>query len=199
MKLGAFLICVAAAAVGLGAPAAAASPADDVAEISNSACLRIATGELIVPHPATSEFEALAGRLGLKAGIDRKALDMLGPATSLVSRAAMAHRANGDSYIVLSTGGAMPGCRVILLSEPSAGAVDAVAAALVRPVGGGWTAFPAMTGTRGPVTKRVFLRRDRAGKPYLLNLVGLNEPVGKIQLYTNVVAVPANVTLPEGF
>jgi hypothetical protein len=56
-----------------------------------------------------------------------------------------------------------------------------------------------MTGTRGPVTKRVFLRRDESGRPYLLNLIGLNEPIGKVQLYTTVVAVPAGVALPKGF
>jgi hypothetical protein len=194
-----FLICAAAALAARGAPAAAASPAEDVAEISNRACLAIASGQLNVPHPASTEFEKTASGLGLKAGIDRKSLDMFGPATSMISRAAMAHRVNGDSYVVLSTGGALPGCRVILLSEPSAEAMDAVAAALVHPATGGWRAFPEMTGTRGPVTRRVFLRRDSAGRPYLLNLIGLNEPIGKVQLYTTVVAVPAGVALPKGF
>jgi hypothetical protein len=193
------LICAAAAVATVAAPAMAASAAEDVADISNRACLAIATGELSLPHPAKPEFDKAAAAIGLKAGIDRKSLDMFGPATSMISRAAMAHRVNGESYVVLSTGGALPGCRVILLSEPSAGAMDAVAAALVRPVTGGWRAFPEMTGTRGPVTKRVFLRRDRSGRPYLLNLIGLNQPIGKVQLYTTVVAVPADVALPKGF
>jgi opacity protein-like surface antigen len=151
MRGSSFLIC-AAAAVTAAPPAVAASAAEDVADISNRACLAIASGQLSLPHPALPEFEKTAAGLGLKAGIDRKSLDMFGPATSMISRAAMAHRLNGDSYVVLSTGGALQGCRVILLSEPSTGAMDAVAAALVRPVTGGWRAFPEMTGTRGPVT-----------------------------------------------
>ncbi|HEU0135392.1 MAG TPA: hypothetical protein VFR28_11265 [Allosphingosinicella sp.] len=199
MRSPSFLVCAAFAAAAVGAPAMAASAAEDVADISNRACLAIATGRLSVPNPASAEFEKAAAGLGLKAGIDRKSLDMFGPATSMISRAAMAHRTNGDSYIVFTTGGALPGCRVILLSEPSAGAMNSVAEALVRPVTGGWRAFPEMTGTRGPVTKRVFLRRDESGRPYLLNLIGLNEPIGKVQLYTTVVAVPAGVALPKGF
>jgi hypothetical protein len=200
MKAISFLICgIAAGGLCLSAPATAASPADDVAEISNSACLARAAGELVFPHPAAPEFEATMAKLGLEAGIDRGSLDMLGPATALVSRAAMGHRKNGAGYVVLASDGAMPGCRVILLAEPSAGAMDAVAAALTRPGSGGWTAFPEMTEARGPVIKRVFLRRGSAGAPYLLNLVGMVAPVGKVQLYTTVAAIPLGVALPEGF
>ncbi len=185
-------------ALAAATPAASPSPAEDVASISNAACLKRAAGEIAFPHPARPEFDAAVAALGLKAGIDRAALDMFGPATNLIARAAMAHRVNGASYVVLASDGALPGCRTILLGDPSPGAVEAVAAALTKPGTGGWTAFPDMTATRGPATRRVFLRREK-GKPYLLNLISLVQPVGKIQLYTTVVAVPPEVALPEGF
>lgn len=178
---------------------APASLAEDVAEVSNSACLKHAAGELVFPHPATPEFETAVAALRLKTGIDRRTFDMFGPATDFIARAAMAHRTDGVSSVVLAADGAMPGCRVILLGDPSADTADAVAAALVRSGSGGWRAFPEMTASRGPVTKRVFLRRDAKGKVYLLNLVVLTQPIGKIQLYTTTVAVPPGVTLPEGF
>lgn len=186
------------AALAAATPAAPPSPAEDVASISNAACLKRAMGELVFPHPARPEFETAVAALGLKAGIDRAALDMLGPATDLVARAAMAHRVNAGSYVVVASDGAMPGCRTILLGDPVPGMVEAVAAALTRRGSGGWTAFPEMTATRGPVTRRVFLRREK-GRPYLLNLIELVQPIGKIRLYTTVVAVPPEVTLPEGF
>jgi hypothetical protein len=186
------------AALAAAGPAAALTPAQDVANVSNIACLRRASGEIVFPHPAKPEFDAAVAPLGLKAGIDRAALDMFGPGTNLIARTAMAHRKNGASYIVMASDGAMPGCRTILLGDPSPDDVEAVARALTKPGTGGWTAFPDLTATQGPVTKRVFLRREK-GKAYLLNLIGLIEPIGKIQLYTTVVAVPPEVTLPKGF
>jgi hypothetical protein len=192
------LVVALAAATPAATPAASPSPADDVAAISNTACLRRATGEIAFPHPAQPEFDVAIAALGLKPGIDRAALDMLGPATHLILRAAMAHRVNGASYIVMASDGALPGCRTILLGDAPSGAAEAVAAALTRPGTGGWTAFPDMTASQGPVTKRVFLRREK-GKPYLLNLIELIQPVGKIRLYTTVIAVPPEVTLPRGF
>ena len=192
----ALLLALAAAAP---SPTPAASPAQDVAEVSNAVCLKWASGELALPDPAKPEYPAALAGLGLKAGIDNSAMEMVVPGLGMISRAAMASRVNGASRVVMAVDGAMPGCRVILLGEPAPASVEEVAAALVRPGSGGWTAFPKMTETRGPVSRRVFLRRDSSGKPYLLNLIALVQPIGKIQLYTNIAAVPPNVTLPEGF
>ena len=191
---------LAAAVFGALVPAVAwsATPAEDVAEISTTACYARASGSLTFSSPATTAYEAEVGKLGLKAGIDQVALDMLGPATALVSRTAMAHRKNGGAVVIMAADGPMPGCRVILASEPDAKAADAVASAL-SDKGRGWLAVPALTETRGVATRRVFLRRDGAGKPYMLNLISLAGVPGKVQLYTTTVAVPPDVTLPPGF
>ena len=197
---GALLIGFAVAvATPLGAtPHRAASVAEDVAEISTNACFRVASGRFAIPHPASDEYSAAVRQLGLEPGIQRAALGMMGPAIALISRSAMAYRANGSSYIVFAVNGALPGCRVILLGQPPANAMDAIAAALTASAVG-WAAIPQMTETRGPATKRVFLRRDPAGRAYLLNLVALNDVPGNVRLYTTIVAVPAGVALPEGF
>jgi hypothetical protein len=187
-----------AAALAAATPARAATIAQDVADVSTSACLKVASGELTLSSPATAAYEAEVAKLGLSAGLERAALDMLGPGSALVSRTAMATRQNGSAYIILAANGPMPGCRVILAAEPDAAAMDAVAAALIAP-DHGWKAVPGMTEMRGIATKRVFLRRDAAGKPYMLNLVGLKGVPGKVQLYTTTVAVPPGVAIPPGF
>jgi hypothetical protein len=182
------------------APLKAATPAQDVADIASTACFGLAAGKWTLPHPAKSEeFDAAVTAQGLQPNITAGMLKMLGPATALILRTGMARRTNGESHIVFAANGMVPGCRVILLGEPSGDAMAAVSAALTRAGPNRWTAFPDMDETRGIAEKRVFLRRDAKGAAYLLNLVRLTQPVGKIQLYATVVAVPAGVDLPKGF
>ena len=76
--------------------------------------------------------------------------------------------------------------------------MEAVAAALVTKANG-WREASAQASTKGPATKRMFLRRTAEGKPILLNLVSLTGTPGKVRMFTTTVAVPVGVTLPSGF
>ncbi|HEX8414457.1 MAG TPA: hypothetical protein VF637_11335 [Sphingomicrobium sp.] len=180
------------------APPKPATAYEDVAEVSTSACFEIASGHLTLASPASDEYADQLAKKGLARGIDQTALDMLGPATALVSRSSMGQRKNGPAYIIIAANGPLPGCRVILAADPQPAAMDEVATALVKPALG-WKSVPELTETRGVATKRVFLRRDKVGKPYMLNLVGLAGVPGKVQLFTTTIAVPPNVSLPAGF
>lgn len=181
------------------APAEARSLTAELAHLSTSVCLPVASGELTLPSPADA---AASGKrlsaLGLKPGIDNSILDAMGPASGILNRSTMAHVKRGTGWVVMAADGPMPGCRLILVGERGDGSADEVAAALVTKEGG-WRAVPGAPQAQGPATRRMFLRRTAAGKPILLNLVELSGMPGKVRMFTTAVEVPPGVTLPPGF
>lgn len=197
-----------AVAIGAAAPISATAPALDqtarsVAELSNAGCYGITSGAIAVPggdDPAgIDKATRLLESLGLGFGLPDQAMNGLGaPGTVLVSRATMGSRSLGQTDLIMAFGGAQPGCRVLLLAEPSAGLADGVAAQLTE---ASWKAVPSMTGQRGPLERRVFLRRDGKGTAYLMNLMTVITPLpgSRLQLFTTTTAIPAGVQLPEGF
>lgn len=158
----------------------------------------MATGTLALASPAADEFARQLAPFGLTPGINQAIYDEMGPASALLNRSSMAHRRHGGATIVMSAAGPQPGCRMILVGEPDATLLDKVSAELITGTNG-WRAVFSASEVRGSVTKRMFLRRTAAGKPMLLNLVGLSGLPGKVQLFTTIVEVPAGLTLPPGF
>lgn len=190
-------------ALAMLAGATAATPAQDVADISTRVCYGLASGSVTLPsfkgsNDIAAEDKAITA-LGVRPGLDRETLAGLGQiGTAMVSQSTLAQRVNGTARIVVAIGGRMQGCRTILVADDQVGATVAVAAALE---GRGWKPVPSLTQTRSGLERRVFLRRDTEKKPYLLNLMTptSSAPAGKLRLFTSVAAIPPGVQIPEGF
>lgn len=182
-----------------GAAWAQSSAATSVAQLSTTACFALASGGASV---STSGANGLDGAIktiesfGLEFGAPRD-ITSHGPAvTAMVSRATLGSKALPDGQVVLADGGAA-GCRILLLADPRPDLTEAVARGLTA--AGAWRAIPEMTMTRGAIERRAFLRRDKAGAPYLLNLMTVIDQPGKLRLFTTVARIPPGVTLPAGY
>lgn len=173
--------------------------AEDIVDVSARVCFPVATGALsFTPIDVSAEMRTIAA-LGLSYGIPSPVIDSLGQAgQTLVSRATIASRPNGDYHVLLAIGGALPGCRVMLAGAIDPSIPDAVAQALVAP-DGGWTALP---GNRvsGFATRRSFVRRGPNGRAYLLDLIAIDNPAGTLRIVAMIGDVPPDgVPLPPGF
>nr|AGU10034.1 hypothetical protein [uncultured organism] len=170
-----------------------------VAQLSNTACYALASGAVTMPAPGPDSLDReikTVESFGLSYGAPSD-ITSHGPAvTTLVSRATLGSKILPDGQVVFADGGAS-GCRILLLAEPKPGLTDAVAAGLTA--GGAWRAIPEMTATRGAIERRAFLRRDKSGAPYLLNLMTILGPAGKLRLFTTVARIPPGVALPAGY
>lgn len=172
------------------------SPAEDVAQLSTDVCYRLEAGELDWGAQDIGEQMAQVEATGLTYGAPGAVIESMGGAgRTLVSRAVMASRANGDFNLVLAAGGSMPGCRVMLVGDELAGTADAVGSALVA---AGWTALPDATATRGPLERRLFIRFGPHDEPYIANLMVVHDSSARLRLFTAVAKVPPNVRLPDG-
>lgn len=167
-----------------------------VAALSTSACYAIASGAFVMPSGPNVAGQLIKAveSLGLDFGVPNEAMSQ-GPAvTTLISRATLGSKTLADGQILFADGGSA-GCRIVLLADLKPGLTDSVASGLVA---GGWRAIPEMTATRGAIERRAFLRRDKAGAPYLLNLMTITgDP--KLRLFTTVAKIPPNVTIPAGY
>ena len=103
-----------------------------------------------------------------------------------------------EADLVFAAGGSQPGCHVILLSEPSLSVKESVSQRLMDD---GWTYIAEMTATRGALERRAFIRRDREGQAYLMNLMTVLSPApgSKMRLFTTTAKIPPHVTIPEGY
>jgi len=63
----------------------------------------------------------------------------------------------------------------------------------------GWKEAAASNPPGANPFRRMFVRRDASGQPWLLNLYAGALPNSEIHLVATVWQVPANVVLPEGF
>jgi len=189
---GMFLASAGAQAQSTATPGAAAS----VATFSNTACYALASGAATIPAADPKGLDRAIKTVesfGLDFGAPND-ITAHGPAvTAMVSRATLGSKTFADGQIIFSDGGAA-GCRILLLADPKPGLTEAVAAELTA--GGTWRAIPAMTATRGAIERRAFIRRDKANTPYLLNLMTVLDPPGKLRLFTTVARIPPNVTTP---
>ena len=200
-------LCLSAVMAITGGPVVAAPTTDSdlalsVADVGGTSCYGIATGTIAMPaagdpDAADKAKKAIAG-MGLTFGLDNSMMGRLGnPGLTMISQAIMGSKSFDQGDIVLAVGGSQPGCRVILLSEPGTNITDAVATRLAQL---GWKPVPGMTGMRGAVERRAFVRRDEKNNPYLMNLMTITSPApdSKVRLFTTTIRIPDNVQLPEG-
>jgi len=200
-----FSILLAAAWFGSGAFAQAVAPEDQqlaraVVEFSSNACYGLATGATVLPGDqspdALNQTIHTVEKMGLSFGVDDKMLKQLGtPGLAIVSRSTMGSKTLDHGNVVVTFGGPLPGCRVILLTETPVNVADAVSASLAS---AGWKSVPAIQTQRAKVERRSFVKRDIRGDPYLMNLMAIGEPNSKIRLITTTIRIPASVTLPSG-
>lgn len=196
MTIGRRVIACCSLALGIavaGTAQAQQSAPATVAALSTSACYAVASGAVTLPSgpDAAKTLESL----GLAFGVPSDATSH-GPAvTTLISRATLGSKTLPDGQILFADAGP-GGCRVILLADPRPGLTDIVASGLIA---GGWRAISEMTATRGAIERRAFLRRDKAGAPYLLNLMTVIGQPGKLRLFTTVARIPPGVALPPGY
>jgi hypothetical protein len=194
------LSLVAAAAAGAADPAAgvATSSVADLVDVTNSVCYPHATGELPFTATPAKDKQILAAK-DLTAGITGETKERLGRAGfTFLSRSIMAQRASGADIIVLGVEGDMPGCKTILVSASTASVTDEAAKAFTASTLG-WKEAPATNQPGAPLQKRMFVRRDGKGTPYLLNLFTTTIPNSQIRVFTTVNPIPDTVQLPEGF
>ena len=147
-------------------PSAFDAVAADVAFVTD-VCYRLTTGELRWGPRDINEEMALVEAAGLTYGVPNGVIDTIGPAGRVsVNRATMASRSRDGFHVIMTIGGQVPGCRVLLAGDNTPGMADALAAPLVA---GGWTALDAFTSTQETFEQRLFLR-FREGRWYQLNL-----------------------------
>lgn len=186
----------------VAAPTSDADLARSIADLGGTSCYGIATGAIAMPaagdpDAADKAKKAIAG-IGLTFGLDNRMMDRLGnPGLTMISQAILGSTSFDQGDVVLAVGGSQPGCRVILLSEPGTNITDAIAIRLAQL---GWKPISSMTGMRGAVERRAFLRRDEKNNPYLMNLMTITSPApdSKVRLFTTTIRIPGNVQLPEG-
>ncbi|HEX7853591.1 MAG TPA: hypothetical protein VF503_07840 [Sphingobium sp.] len=181
-------------------------PNDDlarsIADFSGTGCYGIVSGAIAMPtiddpNSVDKSIKTLEG-MGLRYGVNDNMMKGLGrPGMSMISRSTMGSKSFPNGDVLLVVGGPQPGCRVILLSEPSVNVTEGISERLVR---SNWKAVPSMTGARGPIERRAFVRRDSNGNPYLMNLMTITAPVpdSKLRVFTTTVRIPNGVQLPEG-
>jgi hypothetical protein len=195
------LAALAAAALQATVPVAPVPAlAQSFVDLNMTSCLRIQAGTAGLPvasdPDALTKKMAAVEAMGLSFGVSKKMLDDLGPAgLSMVSRSTMGSKMLVGGDAVVTFDGPSPGCRTILLSDLT-GLSDAVAAELAK---NGWREAPS-SGTGSPVVqRRMFVRREAGGQPYLCNLITAIEPFGRLRLFTTIVRIPDGIILPPGF
>lgn len=137
---------------------------------------------------------------GLGYGIGGEIYDRFGAASGILNRAVMGNIAVDGDLVVLAIGGAMPGCKTILLSTSSDDLQEDVAI-LLGALQPSWRELPFDRSRPGTsVTMRRFIYRDGSGAAFLLNLIlAPAMPNSQMKLVATVNAIPANVVIPEGF
>jgi hypothetical protein len=188
-------------------PIVAAPPSDEslarsIADLSGKNCYGIAAGTIAMPTVADpnaldKSVKAIEG-MGLNYGVNDSMMKGLGrPGLTLISQATMGSKSFDQGEVVLAVGGRQPGCRVILLSEPTLNITDAVSTQLSRT---DWKPVPSMTAMRGGIERRAFFRRDGKGNPYLMNLMTITSPApdSKVRMFTTTIRIPSGVQVPEG-
>lgn len=176
----------------------AASSVADLVDVTNSVCYQHATGSLPFTATPAKDKKILASK-NLTAGITGETKERLGRAGfTFLSRSIAAQRVSGADVIVLGVEGDMPGCKTILVSASTAGFTDDAAKAFMASALG-WKEAPSANQPGAPMQKRMFVRRDDKGTPYLLNLFTTTIPESQIRVFTTVNPIPDTVQLPEGF
>lgn len=169
------------------------------ATLTNSSCLSLATGRATIGSSVEDDLSTVES-FGFVYGINGPLYERFGQqGQGVLNRAIMGHQSVGSDDIVLAVGGALPGCKVIFLSDDTEGLADPVADAFTQ-AEESWKELPfAETRPGSTVQKRSFLHRDASGEPFLLNLIYPFVPDSDIRIVATVSRVPPTVRIPEGF
>jgi hypothetical protein len=178
----------------VAARAATATLADEVAQAASGYCIEVLSGRTADPAPGSMTFRFH----GLDEGVPPEAMAALGRnGANLIARATLASGKARDGAFIVALGGALgPTCRLIVWREASPGAIAAQLSQ--RLASSGWRALPDGAPSRA-VRRQSYLRRDRANRPYLANILVPDAGTASIPLVMVVAAVPATVTLPQGY
>lgn len=195
------LSLLAATAAGAADPAAGVATSSSIADfvdVTNSVCYPHATGELPFTATPAKDKQILAAK-NLTAGITGETKQRMGRAGfTFLSGAIAGQRESGADIIVLGVEGDMPGCKTIFVSASTSSVTDEAAKAFTAsPLG--WKEAPSTNQPGAPIQKRMFVRRDDKGTPYLLNLLTPTIPNSQIRVITTVNPLPDSAQLPEGF
>jgi hypothetical protein len=185
-------------ATAAAAPAAPTMPssAAELVDATVDICLPVAKEELKLGASVEQDEKALKLRK-MSFGLGSATMGKLGRSgIGLISRSLIGERVVGDDVIVLAVGGAMPGCRSILVSKVSDGHDAKVAELLLM---SGWKEAPATNASGAAIIRRMFVRRDGKGQPYLINMMTGTLPASDIRVITTVNPIPPGVQLPQGF
>lgn len=165
-----------------------------LAETTLRGCYRLMAGEIALGRDLTEDNKVLTDA-GLDIGLRKETMEALGrDALGLISNSVIGQRASGADVVVFAAGGRMPGCRTILLSQDAGTNGDAAAAALVA---AGWGEVSASRQTTA-VQRRIFLKADAGGQPWLINMFVGSLPGSQLRMLTTVNPVPPEVTQPPG-
>ncbi|MHA6317014.1 hypothetical protein ACXYN8_05050 [Altererythrobacter sp. CAU 1778] len=176
------------------------SVASQFAEAIVDGCLPMARGEADFATSSLTQDQELIEAQDFQYGIGSEVHDRFGlQGSGILNRAVMGNRVAEESVFVLAIGGALPGCKVILLSPEERDFADETSAALsaLHPV---WRELPfAQTRPGSDVKMRRFIMRHDDNKPYLINLIATPIPDSQVRLLATLSPIPAQVQIPEGY
>ena len=192
------LTAVLLVAVAATTPATAAlqsSPAADLVGVTLDACYPFASGNLKLGGSLDEDNKSLAD-LKISSGLANKTMERLGRSNvAFISQSIIGERANGDASVVLAVGGRMQGCRSILLAPAGIPYADEAAKVFEA---AGWKEMPATNSPNAAVKRRMFVKLDAKGRPYLVNMFSGSLPESDFQIMTTVNAIPEDVQIPKG-
>ena len=159
--------------------------AADVAMVTDI-CFRLTTGELRWTPRNVNEEMAFVEAAGLTYGVPNGVIDTLGATGRIsVNRATMASRSRAGYHVILTLGGQLPGCRVMLAGDPAPGMAQALLASLAA---GGWTADVGLG--KDETFERHLLMRNREGRWYRLDFALRSDHTDQLRALIGV--SPAN-------
>ncbi|MGB7418193.1 MAG: hypothetical protein WA918_03340, partial [Erythrobacter sp.] len=140
-------------------------------------CLPLAKGEAAFADTTPEQNAEMISARNFEYGIDGEIYARFGlRGTGVLNNAIMGNRAFGDDMAVLSIGGSLPGCKVILLSPKDDAIEDEVVAAFgsLDPY---WRELPFPTARPGStVSMRRLIMRDESDMPFFINLIATPIP-----------------------
>lgn len=181
-----------------------ASVAVAYAEAIVDGCMPVARGNADLGGSTAAEDERQLTEQGFEYGIDSELFNRFGPRdTALISRSVMGHRVADEhedgAVFVAAIGGAMPGCKVLLLTSEDHVSSDDVAVALIG-LEPAWRQLPFANPRPGSsVSMRRFILRDADDKPFLINLIANPASDSEVRMLATLSPIPANVRIPEGY
>ena len=177
-------------------PSVPISSATELVDVTIGVCYGLATGKVKLSGTLEEDTKALTSK-NVSFGLRRATMDRLGgQSIGLIARSIIGERIVGEDAVALAVGGRMAGCRSILLSKTVDGHDTKVTQSLTA---SGWKEAPTTNAPNATLIRRMFVRRDEIGQPFLINLFIGSLPQSDFRLMMTVNAIPADVQLPQGF